>query len=496
MSETIEVYKKNNTYIKVVGETSTLFELADHFTFMVPGAQYTPKFRNKIWDGKIRLFNRYTGELYVGLLESLKIYCAKNGLEFVQHFEEDLDDWDEVLAFINSLQITSGGNPIEIRDYQLEAVKEAVTKNRSLLLSPTGSGKSLILYLLMRWNLHKGRRQLLLVPQTSLVEQMYKDFEDYSSTEDWDISKVCSKIYGGMEKTPDTDLHISTWQSLFRLPKKHFHQYDVVYADEVHLAVAKSLTGILENCLGAPRRIGTTGTLDGTKTNRLVLEGLFGSVCRVVTTKTLMDDSRLAPLKITCVKLVYNDEERKAVKKMTYQEEISFLVEHKKRNIFLRNLALAQKGNTLLLFQFVERHGKVIHEMIKEKAGPDRPVFFVHGDVPIEEREDIRAQIEKLDGAIVVASFGVFSTGVNLKNLHNLIFASPTKSRIRNLQSIGRALRTSAGKTKATLFDIGDDLTWKTKNNTTLDHLIERIKIYNQEQFDYKIVNVPLAGDP
>ena len=121
-------------------------------------------------------------------------------------------------------------------------------------------------------------------------------------------------------------------------------------------------------------------------------------------------------------------------------------------------------------------------------------MFFVHGGVATEDREKVREITEKETGAIIVASYGTFSTGINIKNLHNVIFASPSKSRIRNLQSIGRVLRKGDKKTKATLYDIADDISYKSRKNYTLNHLIERIKIYNEENFNYDIVNIPLKN--
>jgi len=130
--------------------------------------------------------------------------------------------------------------------------------------------------------------------------------------------------------------------------------------------------------------------------------------------------------------------------------------------------------------------------MINSNVLEQREVFFVHGGVVAEDRENVREITEKEDNAIIIASYGTFSTGINIKNLHNVIFASPSKSRIRNLQSIGRVLRKGSNKTKATLYDIADDISYKTQRNYTLNHLVERIKIYNEENFNYDIISIPL----
>ena len=160
----------------------------------------------------------------------------------------------------------------------------------------------------------------------------------------------------------------------------------------------------------------------------------------------------------------------------------------------LKNLSLDLKGNTLVLFQRVESHGAILYEKINNYKRDDHKVFFVHGGVDTEERELIREITEKENQAIIVASYGTFSTGINIKNLHNVIFASPSKSRIRNLQSIGRVLRKASNKTKAILYDISDDIRKGSRNNYTLNHLIERIKIYNEEKFNYEIVTIQLKS--
>jgi superfamily II DNA or RNA helicase len=208
-----------------------------------------------------------------------------------------------------------------------------------------------------------------------------------------------------------------------------------------------------------------------------------------------MEQKSVADLAITCLLLDYNDEDRKLVKKMTYQEEMDWIVSNPKRNTFIKNLCTTQKGNTLVLFQYVEKHGKVLNDLVSEKVGDKRSVFFVHGGTDTEQREQIRALTEKEDDAIIIASYGTFSTGINIRNLHNIVFASPSKSRIRNLQSIGRGLRKGDNKTSCELFDIGDDLSWKSKKNYTLGHMVERVKIYNEEGFKYKMIKVPISGD-
>lgn len=494
----ISIVKKDEVHIRVKCEPSIAQELNDHFSFDVPGAKFHPLYKSRMWDGKVRLYSMFTQELYVGLKGYVEHFAKEreysvDDSEYIK--SSDAVTYEEVKDFCEGLNLSSSNQPIQIRDYQIDAVYQAINDGRRLLLSPTGSGKSLILYCLVRWHASKSRRQLLLVPTTSLVEQMYSDFQDYSTINGWKTSENCHRIYGGHEKSNEYNVVISTWQSLYKLPKKFFSEFQTIYGDEAHLFKAKSLTGILNKCNTSPYRVGTTGTLDGTKTHKLVLEGLFGPVYKVTTTKKLITDKTLADLEIFNLILNYSDEIKKSTKGLSYQEEMDFLVQHEPRNRFIRNLALSQQGNTLVLFQYVEKHGKILYEMILNKVAgrsEERKIFFVFGGTDTEQREEIRRITETQSDAIIVASYGTFSTGINIKNLHNIIFASPSKSRIRNLQSIGRGLRTSENKDSCKLYDIADDLTWKSKKNYTLLHMIERIKIYNDEHFNYKLVKVDL----
>lgn len=492
MNNVIRVIKKNEAHLFIDTAPSIAQELHEYFSFDVPGAKFHPLYKAKVWDGKTRLFSLLSKELPLGLKDYLNVFAKEREYEIDDtDFKKIYDDvtYEQIENFCNNLYLHSRGEKIEIRDYQIEAVFNAIKSGRILLLSPTASGKSLIIYCLIRWHREFGRRQLIIVPTTSLVEQMYHDFLDYSEKNNWNVPENCYRIYGGHEKTNEYNVIISTWQSIYKLPKQFFAEFKTIYGDEAHLFKAKSLTSILNKCIISPYRIGTTGTLDGSRTHKLVLEGIFGTVFKVITTKKLMDDNTLAKLKIYNIVLHYADELRKMLKDFTYQEEIDFIVQYEPRNLYIRNLALTQKGNTLVLFQYVEKHGKILYDLINED-NTNRKIFFIYGGTDTEQRENVRVLTENENDAIIVASVGVFSTGVNIRNLHNIIFASPSKSRIRNLQSIGRGLRTSETKKQCKLFDLADDFSWRRRKNYTLIHMIERIKIYNSEQFDYKLITV------
>ena len=486
MIEHVVVEQIDNVYVQVHAEDSILQEMSDFFTFSSPGYQFSPAFKSRHWDGKIRLLNLRTRQIYVGLIAYIKAFCKQRNYTI-----EVLDDDKEVFPIDTKKLATALSLPMEPRDYQLLASSVGLTKKRTVLVSPTASGKSLIIYMMIRHLLNSGKKRgLLVVPTINLVTQMFSDFENYSKLNGWNVEKHCQKIYGGESKIPDSELVISTWQSIYDMPKKYFSQFDFIIGDEAHTFKAKSLTSIMTKLINCDVRIGTTGTLDDSKVNKLVLEGLFGPVFKVISTKELIERKQLANFNIKCLVLKYPDLVCKAVKGFTYQDEMNFLTQHEGRNNFIRDLAINLKGNTLILFTYVDKHGRILFDLIKEKIENNRKIFFVYGGTEAEDREAIRHITEQASNAIIVASYGTFSTGVNIRNLHNIIFSSPTKSKIRSLQSIGRVLRLGENKDAATLYDIADDLRYGPYTNFTLKHYEERIRIYSEEKFTFTTSNI------
>lgn len=479
----VAVEKINDFNVRVVAEPGIKMEMSQHFTFDVPGAKFMPAYKNRTWDGKIRLLNTMTGIIYAGLVPHIVKFCKDRDYECTL---------DESLLPIGSTKPDEGfsiakqvNTKFVPRDYQNDAVVHAINNDRALLLSPTASGKSFIIYLLTRYHMFQGHKTLIVVPTTSLVDQMESDFIDYNNGDPLDIHK----IRGGADKDVSATIVISTWQSIYKMPKTWFDKFDMIIGDEAHLFKAKSLTKILEKMPNCRYRYGFTGTLDGTQTHRLVLEGVFGKVYKVTSTKTLIDDNTLADFKITALIMKYPQEVRIQNKGRSYQEEIDWIVSNSARNKYIRNLAHSLKGNTLILFQFVEKHGMVLYPLLESD---DHTIHFVHGGIDADERERIRRQVEDSDNNIILASYGTFSTGVNIKKLDNIIFASPSKSKIRNLQSIGRVLRKGNGKDKAVLYDIVDDLSHKNHYNFAMRHFGERVKIYDEEGFIFKIYNIEI----
>ena len=481
----ISVSKFNEVYIRIKCEPSVARELSEFFTFEVPNAKFMPSVRNRLWDGKIRLFSPGTGKIYFGLLPYVKEFLKEQGYKVIYDSDFSKRNLDKSVTtkFVRSLQ----KKKFKARDYQIDAIHNILESNRGLIVSPTGSGKSFIIYALTRYYIEKLDHQkvLIIVPTTGLVEQMYGDFSDYG----WFPDEHCHKLYAGSDKNTSKDVVISTWQSIYKLDKNYFSQFGAVFVDECHLAKAKSLTGIMTKMHDCKYRIGTTGTLDGSEIHQLVLEGLFDKHHIVTTTAKLIKRKFLSNLHIKCLLLNHTKENRF---RRTYQEEMDYLSKSPARNNFICKLALTQDGNTLILAQYINQL-QTLTLALKDHT-KDRKVFFVYGATEAIERDNIRGIVEEEENAIIVASYGVFSMGINIKRLHNIIFGSPYKSQIKVLQSIGRGMRLTEDKTECNLFDIADDMSYNKRSNYTLKHLEERVRIYSSQEFDYEIVPIKLKS--
>ena len=478
MSSDIIIHKINESKIKIETNQGILREISERFTFDVPGAKFMPSYKSRHWDGKMRLIDSRNSTTFTGLHSAIEEFANERSYSYEAH--EDLQCNDEISLteaneFIKSLKL-----PVVPHEHQIRAFTLAVRNKRSVLISPTASGKSLIAYMIARWY---NVKTLIIVPTISLVAQLAKDFISYG------YEDTIHQVVGGVEKETTGQITISTWQSMYNMPQEFFSDFEVVIGDEAHLFKAKSLTSIMGKMINTQYRFGMTGTLDGAQVHELVLLGLFGKVERIIQTSELIDSGKLASINI---KIIVLKHPKQNASDRTYSEELEYIISNHARNKFITNLALSLKGNTLLLYTFVEKHGQILYDMILEKNDSTHSCYFVSGGVDGDERENIRSLVEGSSDSITVGSFGTLSTGINIRNLHNIIFASPTKSRIRTLQSIGRGLRVSDTKVSCKLFDIADDISLKNKKNFTLNHLIERVRMYNEESFPYQMYTIKL----
>lgn len=469
----------------MVADPSVVMELSDHFTFFAENYRFNPKYKARVWDGKIRLLNRMTALIYAGLARHVKKFCDDRGYEFsydpkLQYDNVSINEIDE---FAKDLGLPDNIVP---REYQILSVTKCIRSKRRTLLSPTSSGKSLMIYMIAQWY---KKKTLIIVPTISLVNQMANDFTNYGYKGTMQLST------DGLSKSNNIseDIVITTWQSLDngkkRMSKEWYQQFEVVVGDEAHTCKATTLVKILSQLDKCVYRFGTTGTLDDTPLNKITIEGLFGPQYQAVTTKDLMESGHVSNLRIKCIVLKYPKDTSASMKGKTYQEEIDFIVNNEERTKFIKNLTLSLKGNKLVFFRVIS-HGKAMADSIRDSSADN--IFYIDGSVSGADREAIRHAVEDEENAILIASLGTTSTGVSINKLHHMIAASPSKSKIKVLQSIGRMLRLHDTKQQAILYDIVDDLSIKSYSNFTYKHFIDRTRIYDKEQFDYKVYTVEL----
>lgn len=479
----VDIYPLDDVWVRIDAPDAVLRELSDYFTFETPGAQYMRrKSQYRKWDGRIRLFKLKTRTLYRGLTARIEEFCEQRNYACTNHvpapealFEgAALDEW------LQSMQL-----PLSVRDYQYAALRNMLDNERAIILSSTGSGKSYIIYLITQL---LNVRTLLVVPTVGLVSQMAQDFKEYG----FDPRNFHTIKAGSAKDDESASLYISTWQSIYQQPSEYFQQFDCIIVDEVHQAKAKSLSHLLEQATTTKYRFGFTGTLDDTEAHQLILEGLFGSVTRVATTKDLIKQKHLTPLRVRGVVLHYPDAVRKQLRGIAYPDEVDYIISDRARLSFVAQLAASLSGNVLVLFNFVEKHGEPLYERIRDVA-KSKDVHFIAGRVDGDEREGIRQQlIHTDDHQVLVGSYGTFSTGQNVPNLRHIVFASPSKSKIRVLQSIGRGLRLHASKNVVTLWDLWDDLRHGKHVNYAMRHAEQRVEYYTKEQFPIVMSEISL----
>ena len=473
----ILVEKLDENYIRLkTSEPHIQKELIDFFTFPIPNAMWMKRVR-KGWDGKIRLLSPKTHKLFFGLLPFVEHFAKKNDYPIELAFENKKKavDITDHLAEIKP-------KGLQHRNYQIAAVRFCINNDRGIILSPTASGKSLVIYALASY--YQGEKVLILEPLTNLVEQIASDFIEYGANphkiHKTHHSAVNERLRGNIEPV----FHISTFQSLAKKSEEYLSQFGCVIGDEVHLYETASIKKILGKMPQCKYRFGTTGTLRNSKTHKLVLQGMFGVIHKGISTKELMDKKILADLKVHCVLLSYQKKPRRRKNKTEkkYEIELEHILTYDKRNQFIMNLAKNLKGNTLILFKFVSKHGKILYEQMRDIKG--RKVFFIYGATETNSRNEIIKIVEKEKDAIIIASYGVFSHGANIKNLHNIILGFSVMSKITLQQSIGRGLRRTAEKTRIKVFDIADNLPY------AFNQFQERLKIYKTENFNHSITKV------
>lgn len=499
MTKQIRVRRRNHSHAEVDADRSVLQELSDHFSFYVEGYQFQPKFKYGSWSGKIHLFKIQSRLLPLGLAgRELDQFADMNGFDVVREDESEpaVCDWsyEGISEWVRGIPVYSGGDRITPHDEQVDSVALALTEQRAILNLPTSSGKSLIQALIARWlSEYRQGTTLIIVPSVNLVSQMQADLVDYRLFTENQIQGIS----GGASKViqEGTKVVVGTWQTLSKMDKTWFNGFMSVLCDEAHLATGPNISKLIEQRLThCPIKIGLTGTVKKARANKMQLKGQFGPIHKPTSTSRLIEQGKISPLNIKMLCLKYGTEESKSVRRLKYKQEMDWLCEHRKRNEIISRLAVKhavdQGENVMVLYNFTA-HGENIMEKIRELYGPgaDKRVHMISGKMGKEKREKLRQAAEKTTGMILVSSVAIMGTGVSIKNLHCAIFAHPSKSEVRTLQSLGRTLRKHKDKESATLIDIMDDTTAKQRGNKTklesanysYKHGAERLKMYAEE---------------
>jgi superfamily II DNA or RNA helicase len=493
----------NSSEFKLIADEDVYRTLHEKFKYFAPGYQFHPQYKKRNWDGKVAFFNIKTHTMAIGhFKEAYKYIVDLFHTEAEIKVDQRLKDIfiesgvkdKEIEEFINSLNLHAYNKKIEPRDYQVEAIKQCIKQERIIIESPTSSGKSLVIYSVIRWFLehHPSPKIILVVPNVSLIKQLFSDFVDYSSHNGFDPNEFVGVVSGNL-KDYSKQLTICNWQAVYKNDANFFSKFTHAFIDECHTSKSFEISNIFLKLSNSNVRIGFTGTLPPHETDRLTIKGIFVNKFTPTTTKELMDRGEIAPLKI---KAVLNDYKinTKFVDKLfdsntvpSYNKEVDQIILNVARNEFIIKTANAMKGNILVLFNFVQKQGNFLYDIAKTYK---KKVYYIHGSCEADERESIRKILETETDCILIASYGTSSTGISVRNLNGVIFASPSKSLIRVLQSIGRGLRLSENKKECILVDIADRFTQCKHKFHTYQHFLERLKIYEKQQFTVEKIKI------
>lgn len=507
----IIISKINETFIKVIcSDDGIEQDLQERFSFEIPNRKFHPLVKARRWDGIIRLYNKLQKRMYAGLLLKLLQFASKR--KYSIHLDESVQDLipNETISMELIQECVEKWSPKNEKgeelvpyEYQYEALHYMLNMNRSIGLLATSAGKSLVIALLLRFYLEveelQDRSFIVVVPSIMLVNQLYDDLATYFP--DLDISTLCQKITGKYEKRIHKPIVISTWQSL-----KNIDELDpsVIICDEAHTVEAKVLSNILERVPNCKIRHGLTGTLKDAEESILSVEGLLGPAKRIVTSKELIEEGKATNVKVKIVMLDYSlptktmyhdrmnelNKNKKSNGAKRYHEEVEFINEIPSRRKFIQNMLQGLKGNSIALFDRVEGYGVPLYEEMKNRH---ENTFIISGDVDEGRRDEIKHLLDGINDGIVYATSNIMSTGVSIKNLHNMVFLGSTKSKIRVLQSIGRLMRLHESKDEAYLYDIVDMLDLNDKENMTMKHIESRLSHYITAGFEVEYIRLNLA---
>lgn len=493
----IKFFQTDYNYVQFRGDRDVLSELREKYAFYAPNYKWDKRYRAGYWDGKISMINMKDLRFYAGLLSDIKLYLDSEGIEYddsgcYQYQSRTLSE-EQVKDFYKRIN-----GPFVPHDSQILAIQHCLQHTRNIILAPTSNGKSYIIHGLNAYYTKQKKKVLIVIDRAQLVLQLKSNFVDeYGSNKLYSTDTI-------YDDTGKSDVVVTTWQSIVDHPASWFKQFDVLIGDEVHKFKAKSLIKIMELCSHIEFRHGLTATLDNdSKTDALTLKGMFGPSIQTTTLQEQIEEGISARPIVYIVHLKYPQSERQELRKLksdavalakakgkgnegavAFQTESEYLENHTRRTEMIANIAMMQKGNTLIAFK-KEEHGRSLYKHIEVKYKKNH--YFVSGKVNKDKRFAIQGLIKKLKESVSVVSFGTFSTGINIPNLNNLIIGSQVKSSITVPQLIGRMVRVTEDKTTTNIIDICDDLrTSDGMDNIFMLHFKKRMEYYVKNNFEIK----------
>lgn len=533
----ITLNDKNESYIQLEIDNQDDFDkVMNFFTIKIPGAEFIPAVKMGLSSGTEK-FITPRGELPFGLGDKLIKFCELENIEYQDNRTklEDEISWESFLRFVDLLDL-----PFKPYPHQLKGAFNIINKKRVIILSATGSGKSLLIGIVMRYLLFKRRKTMLIVPTIDLVNQMYSDFAEYFDTKFMKvekqlleckdaIEKECLKeelesiekrreltnyyrmdksfarIFGGQDKHTNHLIKISTYQSLSisqdRVDPEYFEDVDALLVDECHKASSVSIQQILKYSDNASIRAGLTGSLGDNILDNLKIEGAIGSVEKIISMREMIDLGLATEIIIKPIFIQYSKEVRKDIKSMSYQEEDKFIRTYGPRAKFLAKLMYNIKDkNKMLIYKNIDCAEMILEELVKIKA-PNREfklkdyrkqndlkIYYSQGGTKSAERNNFRRYLEETNGCDLLGTTTIIATGVNIKNLSVTIFENIGKSSTLTIQGLGRGARLHKNKDKSIVFDIVDDAryysrTGKEYPNYKFKHWLERLDIYYANEY-------------
>jgi superfamily II DNA or RNA helicase len=412
------------------------------------------------------------GKFEIGLLKEIISFFEKHRYPF----QADPDVYKSFQPGFNNFNIEK--LKIPFRDYQKKAIHASITQGRGMIILPTASGKTLVMAGLIK-NITRllnkeNLKTMVIVPSIQLVEQTCGDFLEYGLE---NITK-----WSGNNK-PDFSKNIIVAGTQILLSKSSdlsiLNDIDLFLCDEAHGIRRGNNINKIFSLLKTPHLFGFTGTMPPSLIDQWNIVGKFGPINYEEKTIDLKNQTYISNFHVIILKIkhsnipVFNDFSNPT---LPYQEELDFLINSDYRNGIIVNLALKMPNNTIIMADRIQ-HGLLLEAKLKELNKDNRRIFFIRGSTEMEERETIRSVMNDNNDIIVIAISKIFSTGINIPNLHNVIFGSAGKAKIKIMQSIGRALRLHPTKKTANIFDVADN----TKYGKM--HLKERKKLYEQEKY-------------